>query len=57
MRGTMSEVVAGIRIPDNYVGGARKFFRHWYLWATHSRLHPMIEKARMLKTHLPTSSH
>src|SRR5436190_5557431 len=36
-----------------YVGAARKFFRHWYFWATHSRLRPMIEKARMLKTHLP----
>jgi len=36
-----------------YVGAARKFFRRWYFWATHSRLPPMIEKARMLKTHLP----
>ncbi len=36
-----------------YVGAARRFFRHWYFWATHSRLQPMIEKARMLKTHLP----
>jgi transposase len=36
-----------------YVGAARTFFRHWYFWATHSRLKPMIEKARMLKTHLP----
>jgi transposase len=35
-----------------YVGAARRFFRHWYFWATHSRLPPMIEKARMLKTHL-----
>jgi len=37
-----------------YVGGARKFFRHWYLWATHSRLQPMIEKARML-SHTPAT--
>ena len=36
-----------------YVGAARTFFRGWYFWATHSRLPPMIEKARMLKTHLP----
>jgi transposase len=35
-----------------YVGAARTFFRRWYYWATHSRLKPMIEKARMLKTHL-----
>jgi transposase len=35
-----------------YVGAARTFFRRWYFWATHSRLQPMIEKARMLKTHL-----
>jgi transposase len=34
------------------VGAARRFFRRWYFWATHSRLPPMIEKARMLKTHL-----
>ena len=36
-----------------YVGAARTFFRRWYFWATHSRLKPMIEKARMLKRHLP----
>jgi transposase len=36
-----------------YIGAARTFFRRWYFWATHSRLKPMIEKARMLKTHLP----
>ncbi len=35
-----------------YVGAARTFFRRWYFWATHSRLKPMIEKARMLKSHL-----
>ena len=27
---------------------ARKHFRQWYYWATHSRLKPMIEKAKML---------
>lgn len=36
-----------------YVAPARRFFRRWYFWATHSRLKPMIEKGRMLKTHLP----
>jgi len=36
-----------------YIGAAHSFFRRWYFWATHSRLGPMIEKARMLKAHLP----
>lgn len=36
-----------------YVGAARTFFRRWYFWATHSRLQPMIEKARMLHKRLP----
>jgi transposase len=31
---------------------AEKFFRRWYFWATHSRLPPMIEVARMIKRHL-----
>ena len=35
-----------------YVGAAKSFFRRWYFWATHSRLGPMIEKARMIKRHL-----
>ncbi len=35
-----------------YVGAARRFFRRGYFWATHSRRQPMIEKARMLTTHL-----
>ena len=35
-----------------YVGAARRFFKRWYWWATHSRLEPMIKVARMLKTHL-----
>jgi transposase len=37
----------------HYVGAARTFFRRWYFWATHSRLQPMIEKARMLRKRLP----
>lgn len=36
-----------------YAGSARKFFDRWYFWATHSRLKPIIEAARMLKRHLP----
>jgi transposase len=31
---------------------ARKFFGCWYRWASHSRLKPMIEKAKMLKSRL-----
>src|SRR5712692_4997672 len=51
---------AWLRHPDRFTraawrafGASRTFFRRWYFWATHSRLQPMIEKARMLKTHLP----
>ena len=36
----------------SYRGAAENHFRWWYRWATHSRLKPMIEKAKMLKTHL-----
>jgi transposase len=32
-----------------YAGAARRFFRHWYFWATHSRLEPVIKVARTLK--------
>ena len=35
-----------------YERAARTFFKRWYWWATHSRLGPMIEKARMLRDHL-----
>jgi transposase len=35
-----------------YVGVARKHFDHWYRWVTHSRLKPMIKKAKMLKKRL-----
>lgn len=31
---------------------ARKHFDWWYRWATHSRLKPMIDKAKMLKSRL-----
>jgi transposase len=34
-----------------YQGPARKFFDQWYWWATHSRLKPMSDVAKMLKRH------
>jgi transposase len=37
----------------SYETPARKHFEWWYRWATHSRLKPMIDKARMLKARLP----
>ncbi|MDA0338520.1 MAG: ISL3 family transposase [Proteobacteria bacterium] len=33
-------------------GWARRFFKGWYFWATHSRLPPVIEVARTLKRRL-----
>ncbi|NQU24250.1 MAG: transposase [Candidatus Nealsonbacteria bacterium] len=36
----------------SYRGAAENHFRWWYRWATHSRLKPMIDKAKMLKSHL-----
>jgi transposase len=35
-----------------YEGSARKFFKRWFGWASHSRLKPLIDVARMLKRHL-----
>lgn len=35
-----------------YPQAARNHFAWWYRWATHSRLQPMIEKAKMLRSHL-----
>ena len=35
-----------------YEGAARNFFRRWYWWASHSRLPPLVEVARMLKRRL-----
>lgn len=35
-----------------YPKAARNHFAWWYRWATHSRLGPMIDKAKMLKNHL-----
>lgn len=34
-------------------GWAKRFWDRWYFWATHSRLAPMIEKAKMMAKHLP----
>ena len=35
-----------------YTKCAAKFFQRWYFWATHSRLPPIIQAAKTLKTHL-----
>lgn len=34
-------------------GWATRFWRRWYFWATHSRLAPMIDAARLIARHLP----
>ena len=31
---------------------AREFWKRWYFWATHSRLDPIIKKAKMIRDHL-----
>jgi transposase len=31
---------------------AMKYWKRWYLWATHSRLAPVIEVAKMIQSHL-----
>lgn len=38
----------------NYVSKAwaEKFFRHWYFWATHSRIPELIRVAKMIEAHL-----
>lgn len=35
-----------------YQGCAKTFFHRWYFWATHSRLKPVIDVAKLLKRHL-----
>jgi len=35
-----------------YPANARRFFRRWYFWATHSRLAPIIDVAKMFHRHL-----
>jgi transposase len=36
-----------------YPSSAREFFDEWYAWAVRTRLKPIVEKAKMLKRHLP----
>ena len=36
-----------------YTASSLKFFNRWFIWATHSKLQPMIDVARLLKRHLP----
>lgn len=36
----------------HYTASMRKFFDHWYRWATHCRLAPIIKAARTLKRHI-----
>ena len=36
-----------------YASTAEEFFSEWHAWAVRSRLAPIIEKAKMLKRHLP----
>jgi transposase len=35
-----------------YPKNAEKFFKRWYFWASHSRLKPMIEAAKTLKSRI-----
>ena len=30
-----------------------RHWRHWYFWATHSRLAPVVQAAQTLQRHLP----
>lgn len=36
----------------SYQASAEKFFQKWYWWATHSRLKPMVDVAKLMKRHL-----
>ena len=36
-----------------YLGAARRFFARWFWRATHSRLKPMAEVAKLIRRHLP----
>jgi len=36
----------------SYKGSAEKFFQQWYWWATHSRLKPMVQVAKLMRRHL-----
>lgn len=35
------------------LGWAKRFWQRWYFWATHSRLQPMIDVAKLIARHLP----
>lgn len=37
----------------SYQASAEKFFQRWYWWATHSRLKPMADVAKLMRRHLP----
>jgi transposase len=34
-------------------GWAKRFWQRWYFWATHSRLAPIVEAAKLIARHLP----
>ena len=36
----------------SYLESARKFWKHWYFWATHSRLVPVRKAAELIKRHI-----
>ena len=36
-----------------YCGAAQKYFARWFWRATHSRLAPMAEMAKLIRRHLP----
>ena len=36
-----------------YAALAEGYFKHWYCWAIRSRLKPIQQKARMIRSHLP----
>jgi len=36
----------------HYLESARKFWKRWYFWATHSRLEPVCEVAELIKRHI-----
>lgn len=35
-----------------YLGNARRFFKGWYYWTTHSRLKPLVQAAKRFNRHL-----
>ena len=47
----LKEALAGLWEYES-LGWARKYWARWYFWATHSRLAPMREVARMVRDHL-----